>query len=395
MPTLRTRRLARTAALSALTVALIAAPTAALGKTRVVDNDGKGTPTNCNASTSTFTSIQKAVTASGPADIVKVCPGTYVGKVRITGDRDGLTLVSTMAMGATIKDPSVYQITPTALVRIEEVSGVTVKGFKVRTLSVETYDTQTMDGILASAASNVTIRGNDVGWVGDAGDRSQLRTGILFTDRTTGLIINNTVIDALDDSIHATGSGTDVTIQGNTLKAVFAGLTHAADDAVEIRTGATARVRANTITAGPGTAPALSKFAAGVELYNAGSATYVEDNSITDPVRGIETRGDGYSLYDNVIVARQVGISLVSTSNGEVIGNTARATRSIGYGISALEASNNNQISANDVRDSFGPDCHEQQSNSDGINNAWSDNLTDSTNDADPDGLCDEADVPA
>ncbi|MFN8623973.1 MAG: hypothetical protein U0869_24790, partial [Chloroflexota bacterium] len=78
------------AALTALTVALVAVPTSAAGKVRVVDNDGKGTAANCDATTKAFKTIQSAVTASAAGDIVKVCPGTYAEKVSITGARDGL-----------------------------------------------------------------------------------------------------------------------------------------------------------------------------------------------------------------------------------------------------------------------------------------------------------------
>ena len=162
-------RLGTAAVLSALTFALIAAPTSAAGKVRVVDNDGKGSATNCDATTKAFLKVQKAIDASAAGDIVKVCPGTYKERVSISGARDGLTVLSTKAGGATIKDPSVYMPTMLPLVRITNVDDVTFKGFKLRALSWTSYLSQTMDGIWADGAKNVTIRGNDLGWIRSCG----------------------------------------------------------------------------------------------------------------------------------------------------------------------------------------------------------------------------------
>lgn len=392
MATPRTlHRLGTAAALSALTLALIAVPTAAAGKTRVVDNDGKGSATNCDATIKAFSSIQKAVDASGAGDTVKVCPGTYKGRVKITGARNGLRVLSTKALGATIKDPDAYLPVMPPLVLIDGVDNVLLKGFKVRTLAHESYLSQTMDGIVANDAKNVAIRANDLGWLGASGNRSNLMIGITAKGGTTGTIAGNRVKDPLTDGIFVTGTGTDVTVEANTIDVVFAGNASSTQDAIEIQTGAVARVKGNTVNVPAVASGIITKAASGVQLYNAGAATVVSGNTITNPISGIVSRGNGYDIKDNTVIGRQVGINIVNSDNLLVSGNTARATKnSPGYGIATTEASDNSVITGNNVKNSAGPDCFEENTTG-GIDNAWSDNLFD---DASPAGLCTESDVP-
>lgn len=385
MATQRTHRLGATAVLSVLTLALITVPTAAAGKTRVVDNDGKGSPVDCDASVKTFSSIQKAVDASGAGDTVRVCPGTYKGRVKITGARTGLRVLSTKALGATIKDLDRSLPVLPPLVFIDGVDNVVFKGFKVRTLSWESYLSETMDGIVANDAKNVSIRANDLGWIGDAGDRSNLTNGIIAKGGTTGVIKGNRVKDPLIDGIFVTGTGTDVTVEANTIDVVFAGNESSSQDGIEIQTGAVALVKGNTITVPAVASGIITKAASGVQLYNAGGATVVIGNTITNPISGIVSRGNGYDIKDNTVIGRQVGINIVNSDSLLVSGNTARATKSSpGYGIATTEASDDSVITGNDVRNSAGPDCHEENT-AGGIDNSWSLNAY---NDASPAGLC-------
>jgi len=80
-----------------------------------------------------------------------------------------------------------------------------------------------------------------------------------------------------------------------------------------------------------------------------------------------------------------VGINIVNSDNLLVSGNTARATKnSPGYGIAATEASDSSVITDNNVKNSAGPDCYEENTTGD-IDNSWSVNAY---NDASPAGLC-------
>ncbi|MFN8622765.1 MAG: DUF1565 domain-containing protein [Chloroflexota bacterium] len=90
-------------AIAALAAGAIGAPAAAAGATRVVDSDGKGSATDCDASAPAFRTVQKAVNAADAGDTVLVCPGTYVGRVVIPKTKDRLVLQATRHLGATLK----------------------------------------------------------------------------------------------------------------------------------------------------------------------------------------------------------------------------------------------------------------------------------------------------
>jgi pectin methylesterase-like acyl-CoA thioesterase len=75
---LRQQLLSRTASLMFVAmIALIAPSLAHAQSTLVVDDDGQGTATSCNAGAPAFSSIQAAVNAAAPGDTILICPGTY------------------------------------------------------------------------------------------------------------------------------------------------------------------------------------------------------------------------------------------------------------------------------------------------------------------------------
>jgi len=97
------------------------------GTTFWVDN----TPFDGDCPQATFVSIQAAVTASGPNDTVKVCPGTYTERVQIIGSaHDGLRLESLTPLAATIQWPSDVS-TNHQLIDINGANRVTIRGFKI------------------------------------------------------------------------------------------------------------------------------------------------------------------------------------------------------------------------------------------------------------------------
>lgn len=61
---------------ASLVVALALLATPALAVTRVVDQDGQATATNCSASTAAYASIGAAVAAAADGDTIVICPGT-------------------------------------------------------------------------------------------------------------------------------------------------------------------------------------------------------------------------------------------------------------------------------------------------------------------------------
>ncbi|HEV3259557.1 MAG TPA: hypothetical protein VG013_22010, partial [Gemmataceae bacterium] len=62
-----------------------------------------------------YSTIQSAVTAAGPGDTVKVCPGTYTEQVTVSAGKDGLNLESEKPLQAVIQFPMVTT-TPNAIV---------------------------------------------------------------------------------------------------------------------------------------------------------------------------------------------------------------------------------------------------------------------------------------
>src|SRR5262249_42700381 len=73
--------------------------------------------------------IQSAVDAAAAGDVVRVSPGVYPERVRITGTRDGLTIEA-----ADPNDPPVIQgktTTSTDGVQIDGVDGVTLRALRI------------------------------------------------------------------------------------------------------------------------------------------------------------------------------------------------------------------------------------------------------------------------
>jgi len=157
---------------------------------------------------------------------------------------------------------------------------------------------------VANDAKNISIRANDLGWLGASGDRSNLTTGIIAKGGTTGVIMGNHVKDPLTDGIFVTGAGTDVTVEANTIDVVFAGNLSSSQDGIDVQTGAVALVMGNTVNVPAVASGIITKAAAGVQLFNAGGATVVIGNTITNPISGIVSRGNGYDIKNNTVIGR-------------------------------------------------------------------------------------------
>jgi parallel beta-helix repeat protein len=95
------------------------------GNTLFVDN----TPSDGDCPPTPYMTIQAAVSASGPNDTIKVCPGTYSELVQIVGhNHDSLRLESLQPLAATIQWPAVPSINH-QLIDINGADGVTIRGF--------------------------------------------------------------------------------------------------------------------------------------------------------------------------------------------------------------------------------------------------------------------------
>jgi len=134
---LRQQLLSRTASLMFLAVIALIAPSLAHAQsTLVVDDDGQGTATNCNAGTPAFSSIQAAVNAAAPGDTIFICPGTYDEQVVVTtsnltilGSGASLTILRPSAVSATTDLNVGVPMRPILLV--DHATGVTVSDLKI------------------------------------------------------------------------------------------------------------------------------------------------------------------------------------------------------------------------------------------------------------------------
>ncbi len=90
-------------------------------------------------------SIQAAVDAAAAGDVVRVAPGVYPGKVRITGARDGLTIEA--ADPADIPVLRGNPATSTDGIQVEQVDGVTLRSLRIEGANVGVRLTR-VDGAL-------------------------------------------------------------------------------------------------------------------------------------------------------------------------------------------------------------------------------------------------------
>lgn len=215
-------------AVAALALSAIGVPMASAGGgggTRVVDNDGRATATNCGASAATFSSIQDAVDATSGAATILVCPGTYPEPVVIGPGHRGLTLRAVRQWEATIKSPPAGS---SALVEIIGSDDVTVRGFRIvpRTGGDCGF---TIAAVVVSDALGAVIRGNRIA---PAGTDTQGPCGyavglLLLGDETppqppeikaTANFSYNIVQDFMAVGIEVVGYGANGLLVGNSVQ---------------------------------------------------------------------------------------------------------------------------------------------------------------------------------
>jgi hypothetical protein len=353
----RTRYLGGTAALVALGISLLVGPASASGTTRWVDDDGKAGSSSCSGTHTAYKSIQKAVTASGAGDIVKVCPGTYVGPVTIGGSRTGLVLRSTTALGATIKAKAVATFSTTYLVTINDVDKVTVKGFKIRPLLDTSHSyCDSSTGIRAISAKTVNITGNDIRPTG-TGQFCGLYDGIRATEGTTGTIIDNVVKDYRDDGIDLDGAGTSLTVQDNSVTFAHLNFPSATGNAaILLKGGANGIVKGNTLNGPAAGSGNPSMPAAGVQFDGTGGSTSVRFNTISRFASDLRIlHANGGNVHDNTTASGQIGLNLLDGDDMTIYANATSAATVYGLYVAGpangAAASDSQKATGNNVHD--------------------------------------------
>lgn len=416
------KRLATAGSTLAIALATLATPASAAGTTtRWVDHDGHAGPHGCGGSRHAATSIQSAVDASNADDVVIVCPGTYVGQVRIRGSRDGLTLRSSKPFGATIKGPA-HIARPLGfgyLMLVDHVDDVTIRGFKVLTRTAAPCDdTDVTIGVLGSLRT--AIRGNRVLANGSNGHEACSQAigiavvngiedgqpGGASSTMGTATIAYNEVRDARFGAImaFAVGGRVDVDVAHNSVRAYFGqppGGSSAIMDVAGAQLGvgflgsARGSVTDNVIqgsSAAPTNGPT---FYVGVAIMadfdgpgtQRNGPIAISDNLIRRVGVGVSGQAARkLTLRTNRISNAYTGIDLEQTISSTVKANSIRSKQ---VGIHLDGGSTGNTLTGNSAR-STGGVCVDQSSGSgtSGTANVWMGNVSD--HGSSPDGLCDQ-----
>lgn len=261
----------------ALSLLLLGGGQALAATTRVVDDDGLATPSNCDATTPTFPTIQLAVTAAGPGDTIKVCPGNYPEQVTIAGPgKNGITLTSTTRRAAVIQAPPVFtDVANPDIVTVDQARGVSIQRFTITgpfvingcvdplVSGVRIKDdgsaTLTDNRITEIRNADPALRGCQNGFAVGVGGKFESTTG------DANLFLNQ--IDKYQKGgVYADNEGTKLNMTGNLVLGDGPN-TQIAQNGVQISRGADAFVGANLVQdntytgiAGPGQASGFILF---------------------------------------------------------------------------------------------------------------------------------------
>jgi len=173
-----------------------------------VDLDGQATAADCNATVSTYNSIQSAINAAGAGYTVKVCPATYIEDVVVNkpnlileGSETSNTIISGAigGSGATLQiaennvEVKNFNITREGNTVAQwnlalNSAGVAVQGTTITGLNLhDNLITGNRSGIDINNSNGHTIRNNDI---------SNNRTGIIFRNQTDNLtVVENNISD--------------------------------------------------------------------------------------------------------------------------------------------------------------------------------------------------------
>jgi hypothetical protein len=155
---------------------------------KVVDDDGQGSDTDCDAATPASTTIAAALTAANPGDTIKVCPGTYPVASTLELNKSGLTIV-----GATATKPVIQTSGTGYLFR------VTATGVTLDNLEIFKTDLASVQNIIGVQANNFTAQNNLIHgtYPGGTWAATGVTTRAFEVSGNSGLLIQNNTIHTL------------------------------------------------------------------------------------------------------------------------------------------------------------------------------------------------------
>ena len=304
----------------------------------------------------TFTSIQDAINADNPGNLIRVCPGTYREQLSIDkslsieGDNGAIVLPGNMTVNATGSTGTPIA----AAILVKEAADVEIEGLIVDTAnSGLTQCSPDLIGILYQNSSG-RIERNAVRNTKLSVSLNGCQSGNAIVVQSLGSETSNVRID--DNSVHdyqkngITGNelGTEVTITNN----VVTGLgptTGAAQNGIQIGFGAKGGVLRNTVTDNVWF-PCVSlencaSNATGILIFQSDDVR-VERNSIATNQIGIFAGGQRAEIGSNNISNSLilVGIDLSGNNN---LASRNDVTNSGQAGI--LIEGNDNKVQSNDI----------------------------------------------
>jgi hypothetical protein len=256
----------------------------------IVDDDRAQCP---NAA---FTSIQAAVVASGPGDLIRVCPGLYLEQVDIGPGHDGLTLFSQQPLQAVIKAPPVMS-EPGDIVRVHGAQNVTLRQFTIAGPLPDLLfcSTTTRTGVRVDQGASATLRDNHITEVRSTSPALRgCQNGIAVLvgrnfESTVGTawITHNAIDRYQKGAIVVDNAGSFATIDHNDISHGPPDVIVIAPNGIQVSRGAGADVDHNVVTENTGGASGT-----GVLIYQAGTGLVDVDHN------EVFRNDDGISLYD-------------------------------------------------------------------------------------------------
>ncbi|MGA7914228.1 MAG: NosD domain-containing protein [Candidatus Acidiferrales bacterium] len=297
----------------------------------LVDDDKVQCPT------AAYTTIQSAVNAADPGDVIRVCPGTYHEQVVVDKslilEADNGVIVKPVAVVANATSPSGDPIA--AIIVAENAADVQLRGLRLDGAASELMEcSPRLVGILYLDASGIVAH-NAVRHVrlGSSFDGCQSGNAIEVESSGSGhasvTITNNTVDTYQKNGITANEPGTRVSIDENTVTGVGPTL-GAAQNGIQIGFGAhgtiTGNSVANNVYSPCSSAANCPANAAGILIY----------------------QSDGIHMQRNVLGANQVGIFVAA--NNAVVGSSTIFHSVALDGIALV--GDGNTVNGNDVSNS-------------------------------------------
>ena len=165
--------------------------------TMVVDNDGQGSASDCDATDGAFATVQLAVSASGPGDTIRVCSGTYVQTAT-----SNLSSADVTVTGVGPTKPVIQAASAIGNAFFVGASGVTLNNLEIQKTDLPNQDLIAVQGNNFTATNNL-IYGPDPGTTWSV--NGIVSRGFLVSNNP-GFNISNNVIQHLRQPAYVSGS---------------------------------------------------------------------------------------------------------------------------------------------------------------------------------------------